>query len=550
MTENKSMNDSMVALTNKVNSAELIYQILVTSDIHGSIYPTDYRTSEEQPWGLAKLATLIRRERQRYPGLLLLDNGDSLQGTPLCSYFVKYRKDEMHPAIEVMNKLGYDAAVPGNHEFNYGAEVLRRAVEQSRFPWLSAGIVEAESGEPAFGKPYILQTTEEGIRIAVLGVTTHYIPNWENPRHIADWTFRDVLETVKAWVPRIRDEERPDLLIVSYHGGFECDLDTGEPSERLTGENQGSAICREVPGIDILITGHQHRRIAGEIEGVTILQPGYNGQALGKLVVRFQHHQDGWRIAGKTAELLVPDADIPADEQVLEWIAPVEAETQAWLDQPIGCVNGDMSISSAFECRLADHPFIEFVNRVQMEAAGVDISNTALLSEQSGGFQGSITMRDVLTNFMYPNTLTVLRLTGRDIRMALEQTAGYFVVDDSNKVAINPDYIQPKPQHYNYDMWEGIEYELAVDRPAGERVVKLNYHGTPLPDETEVDVVMNNYRAGGGGDYEMYRGKPIIREIQQDMAELVAEYIARTGTIAASCDQNWRVTVQGVGVIC
>lgn len=548
MTENKSMNTSTAASDD--GSEELTYSILVTSDIHGSIYPTDYRTSEEQPWGLAKLATLIRRERRRHPGLLLLDNGDSLQGTPLCSYFVKYRKDRIHPVIEVMNKLGYDAAVPGNHEFNFGAEVLTQAVEQSRFPWLSAGIVGAKSGEPAFGKPYILKTTDEGIRIAVLGVTTHYIPHWENPRHIAGWAFRDALETAKAWVPRIRKEEQPDLLIVSYHGGFECDLDTGEPGERLTGENQGSAICREVPGIDILITGHQHRRIAREVEGVTVLQPGYNGQALGKLVVRFQRRQDGWRIAGKTAELLVPGADVAADEQVLEWAAPIEAETQAWLDQPIGRVDGDMSISSTLECRLADHPFIEFVNRVQMEAAGADISNTALLSEQSGGFQGSITMRDVLTNFMYPNTLSVLRLTGKDIRMALEQTARYFAIDDSGQAAVHPSYIQPKPQHYNYDMWEGIEYELAIDRPVGERVVKLNYHGAPLPDEAEVDVVMNNYRAGGGGDYEMYRGKPVIREIQQDMAELVADYIVRAGTIAASCDQNWRVTVQGVGVIC
>ncbi|WP_082672985.1 bifunctional metallophosphatase/5'-nucleotidase [Paenibacillus senegalimassiliensis] len=549
MTGNKTMNHSSDAITNEAGSEELNYQILVTSDIHGSIYPTDYRTSDEQQRGLAKLATLIRRERLRHPGGLLLDNGDSLQGTPLCSYFVKYRKEEMHPAIEVMNRLGYDAAVPGNHEFNYGPEVLRQAVEQSTFPWLSAGIVEAGSGEPAFGKPYIMKTTGEGIRVAILGVTTHYIPNWENPRHIADWAFRDALETVKVWVPRIREEEQPDLLIVSYHGGFECDLDTGEPSERLTGENQGSAICREVPGIDVLITGHQHRLIAGEVDGVTVVQPGCNGQALGKLVVQFQRRQDKWIITGKTAELLIPGVDVPADEQVLEWIAPMETGTQIWLDQSIGRIDGDMSISSPVLCRLADHPFMEFVNRVQMEAAGVDISNAALLSEQSGGFQGSVTMRDVLTNFMYPNTLTVLRLTGRDIRAALEQTANYFVVGESGQVAVNPQYMEPKPQHYNYDMWEGIEYELAVDRPAGERVVKLNYHGIPLADEAEVDVVMNNYRAGGGGDYEMYRGKPIIREIQQDMAELVADYVVRTGTIAARCDQNWQVTVQGVGVI-
>ena len=200
-----------------------------------------------------------------------------------------------------------------------------------------------------------------------------------------------------------------------------------------------------------------------------------------------------------------------------------------------------MTIENPLACRLADHPFMEFVNRVQMEAAGVDVSNAALLSEASKGFAGSIALRDVLTNFMYPNTLTVLRLTGKDIRKALEQTANYFVLDTDGEITVNPVYIQPKAQHYNYDMWEGIEYELDIAQPVGQRVVKLTRNGAPLQDDAEVDVVMNNYRAGGGGDYEMYRGKPVVREIQTDMAELVAEYIQRHGTIHASCDGNWKV---------
>ncbi|WP_339302195.1 bifunctional UDP-sugar hydrolase/5'-nucleotidase [Paenibacillus sp. FSL K6-2441] len=521
---------------------EVLCKILVTSDIHGFIYPTDYRTTEERPLGLAKLATLIRRERAHTPGLLLIDNGDAIQGTPLCTFHVKNHPHDVHPSITVMNLLGYDAAVPGNHEFNYGQELLGKAIKDARFPWLSAGILDEGSGEPAFGKPYVIKTTQEGVRIAILGVTTHYIPHWEHPRHIPGWTFQDALETVKAWVPRIREAEQPDLLVVSYHGGFERDLATGAPTERLTGENQGYAMCLEVPGIDVLITGHQHRMIAGEVGGVTVLQPGTGGQALGQITVRFKRGADGrWIVREKTAELLVPDAAVEADAEVLELVRPLESATQAWLDQPIGRVEGDMTIESPLACRLADHPFMEFVNRVQMEAAGVDVSNAALLSEASKGFAGSITLRDVLTNFMYPNTLTVLRLTGKDIREALEQTANYFVMGEDGEIAVNPAYSRPKAQHYNYDMWEGIEYELDITRPVGQRVVKLTRNGAPLQDDTVVDVVMNNYRASGGGDYEMYRGKPVIREIQTDMAELVAEYIQRHGTIYASCDGNWRV---------
>ncbi|GJM74794.1 hypothetical protein HMSSN036_70100 [Paenibacillus macerans] len=245
---------------------------------------------------------------------------------------------------------------------------------------------------------------------------------------------------------------------------------TGEPAERLTGENQGYAMCMEVPGIDVLITGHQHRLIAAEAGGVTVIQPGSNGQALGKISVCLQKSTDGaWAIREKKAELLIPDETTEADGKVLDLVRGLEVETQNWLDQPIGEVSGDMEIRSPLACRLADHPFMEFVNKVQMEAAGVGVSNAALLSNASKGFRGSITMRDVLTNFMYPNTLAVLRLKGKDIREALEQTANYFTVGEDGEIAVNPAYVEPKEQHYNYDMWEGIEYVLDVSRPPGAR---------------------------------------------------------------------------------
>lgn len=520
-------------------------EILVTSDIHGHIYPTDYRSAEDKNLGLAKIASLIRRERQYAPDLLLLDNGDLIQGSPLTSYCVKQRSGESHPAVAVLNLLAYDAAVLGNHEFNYGQDVLRSVIEESNFPWLSAGMIDRLTGEPAFGRPYIVKkvgSSADPIKIVILGVTTHYIPNWENPLHLQGLEFQDALETTRAWVSHIREQERPDLLIVSYHGGFERDLASGEATEKLTGENQGYAICREIEGIDVLITGHQHRLLATQLDGVTVIQPGCHGQALGRILVDWEKRGDQWKIRHKSAELLMVDESVSADETILAMLSGLEAKTQSWLDQPIGQVKGDLRITSPFLCRTADHPFMEFVNKVQMEVAGAPVSCAALLSDESQGFGPTITMRDVLGNFMYPNTLTVLRLQGRDIRAALEQTAAYFVVGSDGRLAINPAYIAPKAQHYNYDMWEGIRYELDISRPLGQRVVKLTYlDGSAMEDEMEAEVVMNSYRAGGGGDYEMFKGKPVVREIGADMAELVAEYIREHGTIEASCNHNWRV---------
>ncbi|WP_028560725.1 bifunctional metallophosphatase/5'-nucleotidase [Paenibacillus pinihumi] len=522
---------------------EITCTILATSDIHGHLYPTDYRSKEELPLGLAKIATMIRKERELHPDLLLIDNGDLIQGTPLASYAVKY-KEGIHPAIEACNALQYDAAVPGNHEFNYGLEVLKGAIEDSSFPWLSAGIVDAATGEPAFGKPYLIKQAGEGIRVAILGVTTHYIPNWEHAHHIQGLQFRDALESVKWWAAHIREVEAPDLLIVAYHGGFERDMETGEAAERLTGENQAYAICREAEGIDVLITGHQHRLIADEVCGVAVVQPGSGGQALGKIEVSFVREGGRWVITGKRAELLTSLNSIPADETILELASGIESATQEWLDQTIGHVDGNMTVADPFVCRIADNPFMEFVNRVQLESAGVSVSNAALLNEASKGFGPVITLRDVLTYFMYPNTLVVLRLTGQDIRDALEQTAAYFRSGENGTLEVNPAYLAPKAQHYNYDMWEGIRYELDIARPAGERVSKLQtMEGADIHPHMEFEVVMNNYRANGGGDYEMYKGKPVVQEILTDMADLVAEYIIRQGTVISGCDHNWQVIV-------
>lgn len=214
---------------------------------------------------------------------------------------------------------------------------------------------------------------------------------------------------------------------------------------------------------------------------------------------------------GQKARLLLLDEypDLKPDPLVMQLTEELEASAQTWLDQPIGEVagDGDLSIKSAAQLRLQAHPFIEFVHQVQLEATGAQLSNTAMLSEEARGFGKQITVRDVLSNFIYPNTLTVLELSGADIREALEQTARYFELDASGKVAVNPAYMQPKPQHYNYDMWAGIEYELDISKPVGNRVVQLEREGKPLEMDATYAVVMNSYRAAGGGDYAMYPGK-------------------------------------------
>ncbi|MFF2091455.1 bifunctional metallophosphatase/5'-nucleotidase [Paenibacillus sp. NPDC058174] len=520
------------------------FTVLATSDVHGQIVPIDYRTGTHRIASLASLGTMIREEREAAPELLLIDNGDALQGTPLAHHVSRLSEAQIHPIVAAMNELQYDAAVLGNHEFNFGRELLDKAIGQSAFPWLSAGIADQATGKPAFGKPYLIKMLNGGsIKAALLGVTTHYIPNWENPEYISGLVFHDALDLLLSWAARIREEEQPDVIIAAYHGGFERDLASGEPTERLTGENQGYAMCQAAKeaGIDVLITGHQHRLIASEVAGVTVVQPGTGGQALGKIEIAFALEQGRWIVKEKRSELLFPDERTVPDARIMAVMEEAEAGTQIWLDQPLGYVTGDMSVGDPLTCRLADHPFLSFVQRVQLEASGAQLSVAALLSEQPSGFGANVTMREVLANFMFPNTLTVLRLSGRDIRAALERTADYFRLGEDGSPIVNPAYIEPKPQHYNYDMWAGIAYELDIRRPVGQRVVKLERDGRPVMDGDSFDVVMNNYRASGGGDYEMFQGKPVVKEIMAESAELVADYFRRYGTVTAECDNGWRV---------
>ena len=517
--------------------------LLYTSDIHGNAMPILYGTNEAADIGLAKYATVVAQARQQKEHLLVLDNGDLIQGTPLMTHYVKEYTDQINPMVGIMNQIGIDAGVIGNHEFNFGAKVLADAIASSNYPWISANILDGATGKPKFGPPYMIKELSNGVKVAIVGVTTHYIPNWESPNHIQGIQFADAFTTLQEWVPYIRETEQPDILIASYHGGFECDLETGEPTESLTGENQGYQMCEEIPGIDVLLTGHQHRKLTGIINDVLVIQPSNNGQMYGEIQIDLENQNDGWTIINKQAALHTLE-NVASDTGIIRYMEKLEASTQKWLDQPIGYVDGDMSIDDPLQARITKHPFIQFIQQVQIDASGADISVTALLNNNTTGFSKTVTMREVVSNYMYPNTLVVLKLTGADIKAALEKSAKYFTLDEDGKITVNPTYLTPKPQHYNYDMWEGINYKINVANPPGSRIEYVSYHGKPLEKDGTYHVVLNNYRASGGGNYDMFKGKPVIKDIQQDTVELIAAYFEQHPTVKADVGENFVVIVE------
>ncbi len=441
--------------------------------------------------------------------------------------------------ITAANDLQYDAAVFGNHEFNYGLATLKDVIAQSHFPWLAANIYY--ENKEHLSKPYIIKEID-GIRIAILGVTTHFVTLWEEPSNIEGLQFHDAYESAKHWVQLIRKTEDIHLLVVCYHGGIERDLETGDLAEADTGENQGYKIS-EIDGIDILITGHQHREIAKKFNGKSVIQPGTKGTCMAEIDVKVELDEELNinRLFHEPSLIYVNDLTETDDESLTNAIS-LQKRLESWLDEPIGTVSGNMLIEDSFQARLVDHPYVEFINNIQLEISGAQISSTALFHNEKGGFNYRVTMRDIMNNYIYPNTLKVLLLSGNDIRLALEQCATYFAVADGELV-VNPEFLIPKSQPYNYDMWEGIEYEFTISNPIGQRVTKLHWNNEPMSMNDQFKVVMNSYRATGAGNFPMFQDKPVLKEIQSDMIEVIAQYFINHKKISATCNQNWFVKI-------
>ncbi|KZE37991.1 bifunctional metallophosphatase/5'-nucleotidase [Bhargavaea cecembensis] len=522
---------------------KLTLTILETSDVHGYLFPGDGRERDQNmELGLFKAATVIREEKRKADGpVLVIDNGDFIQGSPLTSY-MKRERGTAAPIMDALNMMEFDAGVPGNHEFNHGLFYMMESVRAAKFPVLAANILD-ETGEPVTGKAYEI-FEKDGVRIAVLGLVTCYIPHWEHPDHCAGLTFRSAVASAKEYVPMLR--EIADVVVVSYHGGLECDLETGEPTEMLTGENEGYALLTEVQGIDALLTGHQHKRIATVKNGIPVIQPGYRGEAVGKVTLELEKQEGSWRITGCNArleEVKGKEADLVLAEQ----FSGLKGEMEAWLDTPIGGIVGEMSITDALDARISGHAYVDFINRVQMHHSGCAISATSLFSREATGFPPSVTLRDIVINYLYPNTLAVCRVTGSDLKEALELSAAYFELDPAGEIGINPAYIQPKAQHYNYDMYAGIEYTIDLTRPPGDRITVLIHDGHLIkPDET-LEIVLNQYRAVGGGGYHMFGPSKITREVRVPMTELIAGYFKEHPVVMATQNRNFEVIRSGFG---
>jgi 2',3'-cyclic-nucleotide 2'-phosphodiesterase/3'-nucleotidase len=518
------------------SSKRLHIVVLGTTDLHGNLFPIDYYTDKPDNRGLAKVSTLIKQVRRESPNVLLIDSGDTIQGSPLESYHNKKNNAPPDPMMLAMNALHYDSMTVGNHEYNFGLKVLEKARSEAQFPWLSANTYNKGTNQTHY-QPYIVKEFG-GVRIAVLGLTTPGIPAWENAPNYGGLEFREPLSEAKKWVPILRRKERADVVVIAMHMGLEQDLQTGELNPgQVTNENRAVAIAQQVPGVDLIFMGHTHVPVSSlVINGVQLIQANYWGRHLARVDLYLENAAGRWRVFARAARTIAVDSSTVPDPEILKLGEPYNRETEAWLSRPIGECAKELT---AKEARFRDTAILDLIQRVQLEAGKADVSMAAVFNPDARIAKGPVTVRDIAGLYVYENTLVVLEVTGKQLKEALEHSAKYFRPYEPGKSPT--DLVDEKIPAYNFDIAEGVNYVLNIAKPIGQRIEHLEFQGKPLAPTQKLRLATNNYRVNGGGGYTMYLGAPVVYRSNEEIRELIIDWVERHKTIPTEPDNNWKI---------
>lgn len=551
--------------------------LLGTSDTHGNVYNWDYYRdaeyddSKQNDIGVAKLATLInqiRRER-RGKATLVLDAGDTIQGTPLATYYAKQEPitatGEKHPMARAMNVIDYDAVTLGNHEFNYGLPLLDLWIRQLGFPALAANAINAKTGKPAF-LPYVIKKVSLGfaaptLRVGILGLTNPGVAIWDKGNVEGKLRFDDMVATAAKWVPIMR-ARGADLVLISAHGG---DSGTSSYGPELPNENPVALIAQQVPGIDAILFGHAHnevveRFVTNERTGAQVLlsEPSKWGQRLTRMDFTLTRERGRWAITSKAASMLNTNT-VVEDPKVLAAVRAQHQKTIAYVNQVVAQSTVELS---AAESRYKDTPILDFINHVQTEVVGAALAGTtyavlpvlsiaAPFSRTAVFPAGDVKIRDVAGLYVYDNTLEAVVLSGAEVRAYLEYSAKYFRTVAPG-APVDPEQISdPAVPDYNYDVFSGLDYDIDISKPVGQRITRLVLAGTdtPVADNAQFVVAVNNYRRSGGGNFPGIV-KTQVYNAQQEIRQLLIDWAQARGTIdpADFFQQNWRLVREGVPV--
>ncbi|MCK6932734.1 bifunctional 2',3'-cyclic-nucleotide 2'-phosphodiesterase/3'-nucleotidase [Enterobacter roggenkampii] len=579
-----------------VQAATVDLRILETTDLHSNMMDFDYyKDTPTEKFGLVRTASLINAARGEVKNSVLVDNGDLIQGSPLGDYMATrgLKKGEIHPVYKAMNPLDYTVGNLGNHEFNYGLTYLHDALAGAKFPYVNANIIDVKTQKPLF-TPYLIKETEvvdqdgkkQTLKIGYIGFVPPQIMTWDKANLDGKVTVNDITETARKYVPEMR-EKGADLVVVVAHSGLSAD-----PYQAMA-ENSVYYLS-EVPGVDAILFGHAHAVFPGKdfasikgadiekgtLNGVPSVMPGMWGDHLGVVDLVLNNDGGRWKVTQSKAEAR-PIYDAAAkkslaaeDKKLVDVLKHDHDATREFVSKPIGKSADSMY---SFLALVQDDPTVQVVNMAQKAYAehfvqgDPDLAKLPVLSAAApfkvGGRKndpasyvevekGQLTFRNAADLYLYPNTLVVVKATGKEVKEWLECSAGQFNQIDPHsskpQSLINWDGFRT----YNFDVIDGVNYQIDVTQPAkydgecqainpqAERIKNLTFNGKAIDPNATFLVVTNNYRAYGGkfagtGDGHIAFASP--DENRSVLAAWISAESKKAGEIHPAVDNNWRL---------
>ncbi len=530
---------------------EVRLKLVQTSDVHGNFYPYDFIRKRDGEGGLSRVSAYVKEMRKDYgKNLLLMDNGDLLQGQPTAYYYNFIDTVSVHLMAQMLNYMGYDAASMGNHDVETGHSVYDRWASQCKFPVLGANIVRESDGEP-YLKPYLV-VKRNGLRIAILGMITPAVPNWLPEKLWKGLRFEDMEETARRWMPVLRDKEKADIVIGLFHAGVNPVL----VSEQYR-ENASVTVAQQVPGFDVVFAGHDHQTHCYKVENVEgdsvlILDPGSRANVVSSVDLVLKVRKGKVVSKDVTGELVDMNQYAP-DEEFMQKFATQREEVQHFVSKEIGTFTNGITTKQAY---FGPSAFVDFIHEMQLKLTGADVSFVAPLSLAAEIPAGKVTVADMFNLYRYENMLYTMRLSGKEIKGMLEMSYAMW----TNQMKNANDHLLLLEQNkkgkyqfvnfsYNFDSAAGIYYTVDVTKPAGSKVIiEKMADGRPFDENAYYKVALNSYRGNGGGEL-LTKGagiphdqltERILDSTDKDLRYYMMEYIEQQQTLDPKPLNQWK----------
>lgn len=530
-------------------------RVVETSDVHGSFFPYDFLNRRPKAGSMARVSSYVNSLRKQYGDrLLLLDNGDILQGQPL-SYFSNYiDTTDMNIAAQVINYMRYDAETIGNHDVEPGHQVYNKWVGEVNCPVLGANVIDTRSGQP-YLKPYVM-LNRGGVRIAVLGMLTPAIPNWLSQDIWSGLRFDEMVATARHWMKVIREEEKADVVIGLFHSGKAGGIVTPQYEE-----DASEHVARDVPGFDLVLFGHDHTRhndivVNSAGKRVVCLDPANNAMSVADATIHLSQEKGQWTVDSVAGSVNSVTSQ-PIDEAYQQHFNAYINKVNDFTNQQIGTFKHTLRTADSY---FGNSAFSDLILNLQLQITGADIAFNAPLTFNDSIKAGPVYMSDMFKLYKYENKLYVMRLTGEEIRKHLEMSYDLWFntmksPDDHLLLIDRQTYGDAqrmgfKNFSFNFDSAAGIDYTVDVTKPNGQKVTILRMsNGQPFDEKRWYKVAINSYRGNGGGELlTKGAGIPkdslksrIVWQSDRDQRYYLMQEIKRLKVLDPKPNHNWKV---------